>query len=423
MIQRRRMFLALLGLFGLAALGAATGLLRSETAASAARRAASRFQAPPAAAALAPDSIKPGLRLTYYLMTGSLSGSVNGWVPDEEGDWADRQGRRYATERKGLGSHGLIQATVVGGDGGVFALAEPFYLFNGGDTTPIYNTSLDSLVTSDTGGDFWMHPRRQAQVLRDYPWNGLPLAGRTLARTTAWRDEAGRTYQATHIVIIGGASRTSYIYDQAGGYLLYLSRLTSEPPAIRDRTQPLSDSVSYATFLRFRGARQLNLPWLGKPMAESLRAARTLAYRGQSVLQGQGIVPTPLAITASLQLQRSGADWLWLHGRTQTQGTFGITEFNSVDGPGSLAPLAIPPAVLAGLAVGQVIDRDPLTGFAVRVANADAQYVALQSDGPRQSFTYVYERARGLLLRKITQDRSLATGMITVTDIQLTGVQ
>ena len=38
-----------------------------------------------------------------------------------------------------------------------------------------------------------------------------------------------------------------------------------------------------------------------------------------------------------------------------------------MDGPGGLAPLAIPPGVLAVLSVGQVIDRDPLTGFVVRV--------------------------------------------------------
>ncbi|MDD8027283.1 MAG: hypothetical protein PHI34_12295, partial [Acidobacteriota bacterium] len=72
-------------------------------------------QMPLPSAGPAPDLVRPGFRLTYYIMTGSLSGSVNGWVPDENGDWADKTtGRRYATERQGYGSHGLIQAPVVG---------------------------------------------------------------------------------------------------------------------------------------------------------------------------------------------------------------------------------------------------------------------------------------------------------------------
>lgn len=372
----------------------------------------------------APDLVRPGFRLTYYLMTGSLSGSVNGWVLDEEGEWVDRRtNQHYSQERQGGGSHGLIQATVVGGDGGMVALAEPFYLFNGDDSTSIYNTSLDSLVTADTGGDLWMHPRKQAQMLQAYPWGAQNAPGGIMARTVRWRDDGGNAYQATQVVILGQASRMTSVFDQASGLLLYLSRLTSQPPDIRDPNQPLGDSPSFATFLRFRGARQLATPWLGRPIPAALRGARVLSYRGSFTVQGQGIVPTPLAIQATLQPLRGGADWLLLRGRTQTQGVQIPTEFNSVDGPGALSPLAIPPEVLAGLSNGQVIDRDPLTGFTLSVSGADAQYVALQSVGPTQTFTYVYERARGLLLRKIQQDLDRATRLVKVTDIQLAGIQ
>ncbi|MDD8027754.1 MAG: hypothetical protein PHI34_14730, partial [Acidobacteriota bacterium] len=326
------------------------------------------------------------------------------------------------TERQGYGSHGLIQATVVGGDGGLVALSEPFYLFNGDDQTPVYNMNLDSLVTTDSGGDLWMHPRKQAQMLQANPWLGQPVPGRIMARATGWRDDSGRTYQATHIVIIGDASRTSFVYDQASGMLLYLSRLTREPPAIRDPNRPLPDSVSYSTFLRFRGARQLTLPWLGQPIPESLRAARRISFQGQFAVQGQGIVPTPLAVQLALQLNRGGSDWRYWRGRSQTQGTMGA-EFDSVDGPGSLPPLAIPPAVLAGLSVGQVIDRDPLTGVTVSVANADGQYVTLQAAGARKTFLYVFDRARGLLLRKVTRDASGGAGLVNMTDIRLAAIQ
>jgi hypothetical protein len=377
-----------------------------------------------AAAFPAPDIIRPGLRLTYYLMTGSLSGSVNGWVLDEEGDWVDkRTGRRYATERKGNASHGLIQPTVVGGDGGWVALAQPFYLFNGEDTTPIYRISLDDLVTADAGGDLWMHPGKQDAMRRAHPWGAAAGPGGVMARALPWRDDAGRSYQATQIVVLGEASRMTSVFDQATGLLLYLSRLTREPPLIRDPQQTLPDSVSYATFLRFRGARQTATPWLGRPIPAGLRTARVLSYQGSYTLQGQGIIPTPLAIQASLRPTRAGGDWMLLGGRTVMQGAGLPTDFKSLDGPGALTPLAIPPDVLAGLRAGQVLDRDPETGFVLGVAAGEAGFVILRSAGPTQTITYAYERSRGLLARKIQQDLQRPTGMVMVTDLQLAGIQ
>jgi hypothetical protein len=377
-----------------------------------------------AAAFPAPDIVKPGLRLTYYLMTGSVSGSVNGWILDEDGDWVDkRTGRRYATERKGQASHGLIQPTVVGGDGGYVALSQPFYLFNGEDTTPIYRISLDDLVTADSGGDLWMHPRRQGQMIQAHPWGAQNAPGGIMARAVPWRDEAGRAYQATQVVVWGEASRMTSVFDQASGLLLYLSRLTREPPLLRDPQQTLPDSVSYATFLRFRSARQISTPWLGKPVPASLRTARVLSYQGSYTVQGQGIIPTPLAVQARLQLNRRGGDWILLGGRTVMQGVGLPTDFKSLDGPGALTPLAIPPDVLAGLRPGQVIDRDPQTGFVLSVAGGEAAYVILRAAGPTQTISYAYERSRGLLARKIQQDLQRPTGLVMVTDLQLAGIQ
>ena len=375
------------------------------------------------AGSLVPEWVRPGLRMTFYLMTGSLSGSVNGWVPDEMGRWHDRYGRTYGTERQGYSSHGLIQATVVGGDGQTVALNEPFFLFNGLDTTPIYNMSLDALVTADTGGDYWMHPRRQALNLRQHPWGGPFVPGCIYCRAIPWTADDGRIYQATSIAILGDASRTTYVFDQATGYLLYLSRLTRQPPDIRDSSMTLPESASYATFLSLRGVRQLELPWLDAPPPDILRGAQALSYRGQFNLQGQGIVPTPLQVDSDLLVMRRGPDWMLLHGRTQTQGTMMPAEGNSVDGRGSLPPLGIAPSILAGLRPGQIIDRDPLSLFTVRVAGADAGTVTLQADGAVQSFTYVYDRARGLLVRRMSQDRGAGMGLVNVRDLRLAGIR
>ena len=373
---------------------------------------------------MVPEAVRPGLRLTFYMMTGSLPGSVNGWIPDEEGRWVDREGRRYGEERKGHSSHGLIQATVAGMDREIVALSQQFYLFNGEDTTPVFNKSLDSIVTPDTGGDYWMHPGRQAAILQSNPWNHVPQPGETVAKHVAWNGEDG-TRNATAIAIIGEASRTTYIFDQESGFLLYLSRLTRQAPDIRDHSQTLPDSVSYATFLRFVSSRQLRLPWLDVPPPEIARRIRSVTYQGSTVLESPGSMPTPLRVIQELSVLRRGGDWIIFNGKGQSQGAVMPSEFKAVQGPGCTPPLIIPPSVLAKMRPGQQIDRDPKTGFEVSVSGNDGRYLTLQTKGPRQGFTYIYGMENGLMVRRISREitNPASPQMVTLRDISLAGVQ
>jgi hypothetical protein len=80
---------------------------------------------PTAGNGLVPDWVRPGLRLTYDLLTGSIGGSVNGWVLDDDGRITDRNGNRYSTELQGHSSHLLVEATAAGMDGQMVALRSP----------------------------------------------------------------------------------------------------------------------------------------------------------------------------------------------------------------------------------------------------------------------------------------------------------
>jgi len=78
------------------------------------------------------------------------------------------------------------------------------------------------------------------------------------------------------------------------------------------------------------------------------------------------------------------------------------------------------PEVLARLKVGQEIDRDPFTGFTMRVGHVDGQLVGLLTEGPRQSFGYYFDRQQGFLVRRVTHDRQAnVPGMVMVNDVQL----
>ena len=229
---------------------------------------------PAAGGGFVPAWVTPGARLTYEVMTGSLSVSLNGFDPDENGDWMNKETKqKLSKDRTGHSSHGLIQPTVVGMDGQVVALAQPFYLFDGQGQVPILNAALDSLVTADTGGDFWMHPNKQA-ILRQ----------QGQARATQWR-VGNQTVPATTLVIASATGKTFWAYDQQNGRLLYLSRLSREGPAFRDHSMRQPDSVSFSTFLRFVGARQMNLPWVQAPLPQWAQAMQMLSYRGQLTLQ------------------------------------------------------------------------------------------------------------------------------------------
>jgi hypothetical protein len=194
---------------------------------------------------------------------------------------------------------------------------------------------------------------------------------------------------------------------------------------MRDPSQTLPDSVSYATFLRFVSSRQLRLPWLDVPQPEIANRIRSVAYQGSTVLESPGSVPTPLRVMQELSVLRRGGDWIFFSGKAQSQGAVMPSEFKAVQGPGCTPPLIIPPSVLANLRPGLQIDRDPKTGFEVSATGNDGRYVTLQTTGPRQSFTYIYGMENGLMVRRISREiiNPATPNMVMVTDVNLAGVQ
>ena len=382
---------------------------------------------------LLPDWVRPGLRLTYDLLTGGVNRSADelrwnedtkSWEPANVDRGYVTRGKDYAIYEGEYSSHGLVQATVAGLDGQVVALSQPFYLLSPTGRQPILmpGANQDMLVTADTGGDFWMHPQKQAQMLRLYAAAG----GQIVARTTTWV-EGPQSYTATTMLSQSPSGKTLYVYDQASGRLLYLSRLTREPPdlqqnRIHDPSSPLKRRpVSYATFMRFVAARQMNLPWMDSPMPDWSRQAQAFSYAGRQGTQAPG-VNTSQALMQELRVERRGGNWTLFQAFSQAQWQMATGPgAKVVTGPGLLSPLIIPPAGLALLQPGQEIDRDPLTGFVARVAAADQQTVTLQIDGPDRSMMYVYSRAQGTLIRSVSRERGAGQNMVLTREMQLTG--
>jgi hypothetical protein len=370
---------------------------------------------------LVPDWVQPGLRLTYDLLTGGVNRSVDEqeWNPKTH-EWWSRGTENFDKERA---SHGLVQTTVAGVDGQIVALSQPFYLLSPGQRAPVLlaGKNIDMLVTADTGGDLWMHPQRQAQMLKQYPATGAP----TTAQTTVWRD-GNQSWTATAILTLIGTSKSFSVYDQASGRLLYLSRISRDASAhgrIHDENSPTKRAMpSYGTFLRFVGARQMNLPWLGMPLPDWERQLQALNYQGRQSVQFPGAAPGGQALAQMLQVKRRGANWLLFQSTGQAQWQMNTGPGPEVvEGPGLSVPFIIPPAGLARLRPGQEIDRDPLTGFVARVAAADQKTVTLQVDGPDRTMMFAYDRAQGVVMHSTTRERGAGVNQFIVREMQLAG--
>ena len=200
-------------------------------------------------------------------------------------------------------------------DGQVVALAQPFYLISPGDPAPLMKSHMDTVATVDTGGDFWMHPQKQAMMLREHPWTGAPRTGQMMARTRTWRN-GNQSWTAPAILSMDDTGKTFWVYDQATRRLLYLSRISRGAPDIHDPAQSLPDSVSYATFLRFVGAHQQNLPWLSTSMPEWTRGLQVLSYQGRLNVQFPGAAPGGTAPSQQMEVAKRGGDWLLFRWRS-----------------------------------------------------------------------------------------------------------
>ena len=128
------------------------------------------------------------------------------------------------------------------------------------------------------------------------------------------------------------------------------------------------------------------------------------------------------ALAQNLSVSQRGGTWLLCESQAQAQWQVSSGPGSRfVDGPGLATPLAISPAVLARLRPGSEIDRDPITGFVLRVAVADQGSVTLQNDGPDRTIMYAYDRSTGLMVRSSSRQRGANANQFIVREMQLAG--
>lgn len=366
----------------------------------------------------APPWARPGVRLTYYTLTGNLPAGQHHFVIDANGRWQDSAGRSY--DRKEMaksGSHGFLQANVVSLNGQEAAVQMVFFLFDGMNVAePIQKLETGYVASAGTCGDLWLHPDAMQRILKD------GLGDMRVSRTRHQIDQA--SYDALQIVSLREQGKGVWVYDLASGILLYSSNITRTGETSAQSGEQLSPGGQLVRFNTFKASRVPNLPWAGQPPPAWLQRIGRIDYGGKAWLEIQGDIPRPVPFQLGFEVTRRGASWLQFKVVSGSQGPGALPETSArVSGNQQLCGMWIPPQGLAGLSRGQVIDSDPLTKVVTSVSQVDAQAVVITQQSPKQQFEFTYRRSDGLLARAVLRESLGIPGMSNVLEFQFAGTR
>lgn len=374
-----------------------------------------------------PHWIGPGLRLTYYTMSGFLPNGPYEYTPDPKGGWEDKHGNRYnRSDLRGTGSHGLLQFNVVAMDQQKAAVQMLFFLYDGMDTSaPQQRLETGYVGQAGNGGDLWLHPDALKALVQQHANRPPPQAGQSgiwVSQIQKQIDQA--TYNAVLIALMAeSGSRKVWVYDLASGVLLYSSEINQISPAEAQNAQ-VHPGGSMVKFTTFKGSRTLSLPWAQQPAPTWLAQARTFRYSGTFQVNIPGSPPTPLAVNATITITERGADWAACDVSVGNAAPGINSELTKrVSGNHMLCGSWIPPGALGNLQAGHVLDTDSFTHFSVQVGQADAQYVTLVQNNARQQIQYTYRRQDGLLVRTVLNDRFNQLNMSNQTELSLVSME
>ncbi len=374
-----------------------------------------------------PPWIAPGLRLTYYTMTGFLTNGPHEYILDAKGGWKDKQGNRYKrNDIQGGGSNGLLQFNIVGMDQQKAAVQMLFYLYDGMNTSePQQKLETGYVGQGGNGGDLWLHPEALKALVGKYANQPPPKFGQGGMWVSQIQKQIEQaTYNAVQIALMAeSGSRKVWVYDLASGVLLYSSEINKISVA-QTQTARVHPGGSMVKFTTFKGSRMLSVPWAQQPAPAWVARARTFRYRGTFQVNIPGSPATPFPVNATITVAERGADWLKFDVATGNQAPGASSEMTvRVAGNSMLCGSWIPPTAMGTLQAGQVLDSDPFTKVTVQVGAADAQHVTLVHNSPRQQIQYTYRRQDGLLVRTLFNDRFNRLNMSNQIELSLVSTE
>lgn len=374
------------------------------------------------AAAVSP--LQVGTRLTWEAGDATTEGYQ--LISDPNG-WLERDGSYYTLRTMGgRGGFGLHQIDIVeaGPDGTVGDLR---ILANPTPGTKEHVTFGVGRVVADADGFgiYWMPPARLAAMeeSREGPTRVF----------RATRDLTGQPFDILGITTRIEGHYETRLYDVASGLLLIASSMTVITPGVRlldDHGNLLDEgrgAVTYTT-KAFLGQRQFVLPWSGTPMPEWAATGRSLLFQGQignhSYLMS-GIPGMPYSVSHGFD-QRLGGVLLGRQTARWPSMVAGQSDDEDIKervyAVGTIDGLWIPPAALAQLRPGQVLDQDPHNGHTFTFEGIVEGLATIVRGGTADRWTGGYDPVSGVLMRSYyTQRIDVPGGDAQIVELALVG--
>jgi hypothetical protein len=371
----------------------------------------------------APGWVKPGIRLTWHMMSASRSGKSVHRAPSFGANAKDAAGNKLRTEGGGSASgQGFTEIIVVAVEPTRIIWEIRSYLLPG--AAPSGPTTLTAIsggicTTPGTLDGYWMNPKALRNLL------AKPAGSHGFLVAPVKENVDGRMRDAIALGMRDAKSHFRWVYDLETGILLTQGHSQTGQRGIggtgADGTD-FSGATWAATHTSFREVVQLKHPWLGVPIPEWVGRTAAIDYDGgvRMVIAGsEGVTPIPTA--QRFEPTQVGKDWALMR-RTMVNGPRSVLDggtYNGlpvqpirgpyVCGAGSPSGLWIPPEVLRKLTRGQEVCSSAVTGFRAFVhyvgEHRGRDVCVIRWESPMQTIDLVHDRQSGGLLRTWSFDR------------------
>lgn len=355
-------------------------------------------QSPALATLGAPDWVKVGTRVTYYVAAASVANAGYAWVEDPNGPWEDQAtGKHYRrTDESGEGmgaggGDGYSQYDILAIEGSNVVVSNSLISIDHLDQQYVPGGSTGAKVAGAAIDGLWVHPTELAQIADSHDGSMLVLRGDYPID--------GKTYKAIMFASKNPGSYLSYVYDTETGLLL--SAQTNTQGATTVGGIPGNSQLSLT---RLAGVRQRSIPGQNGTNPTWVANMTKLNYSGLYNFTNP-MDPSSASYTfptsSNVTLTRGGRNWATYTAQTTIQMGTGSTS-NSSGITGTAGTYWMDGSALKAMRVGQVLDTEPITGEQLKVKSITTQQghkvVAVSDQMAGFDALLNYDQASGALI-------------------------